>query len=78
MIIIKEYREDRNDIYSFWENVNKIEDDSIVSVLDKLEESTYLLISERIQSMQNEIINIQSKIDIEMSKLELINNYDHF
>jgi len=70
----QEIRDERTDVYSFWENAPIIENGAIVQVETKIEETTLIEIDKRIIDFENQIIDIQNKIAIENNKIELINS----
>ena len=74
MIVKQEIREERTDVYSFWENIPTIENGKIVQVETKVEETTIAELDKRIADFENQVIDIQNKIVIEKSKIELINS----
>ena len=74
MIAKKETREEREDVFSIWEDVPTIENGKIVQVETKLEEITLLELEKRISDFEKQIIDIQEKIALEQSKVSLIND----
>jgi hypothetical protein len=75
MIAKVEIREEREDVYSFWENKKSLNDnDEIVVEEVKIEECTVLEIEKRIEETQQQIIDLTAKIALENSKIDLINS----
>lgn len=75
MKVVQEIREERNDIYSFWEmktQLNKTQD-AIIEVEEKIEECTVLELEKRIVDLEQSIIDTNEKIALENSKIDLIN-----
>lgn len=75
MRVVKEIREERNDIYSFWVTKRQLNEtqDGIIEVEEKLEEYTVLELEKRIEDLELEAIKVANKIVLENSKIELIN-----
>jgi phosphoribosylformylglycinamidine (FGAM) synthase PurS component len=75
MIAKVEIREEREDVYSFWEDKKSLNDnDEIVVEEVKIEECTVLEIEKRIEETQQQIIDLTAKIALENSKIHLINS----
>ena len=75
MIAKVEIREEREDVYSFWEDKKSLNDnDEIVVEEVKIEECTVLEIEKRIEETQQQIIDLTAKIALENSKIILINS----
>ena len=75
MIAKVEIREEREDVYSFWEDKKSLNDnDEIVVEEVKIEECTILEIEKRIEETQQQIIDLTAKIALENSKIDLINS----
>jgi hypothetical protein len=75
MIAKVEIREEREDVYSFWEDKKSLNDnDEIVVEEVKIEECTVLEIEKRIEETQQQIIDLTAKIALENSKIDLINS----
>ena len=74
MICKKEFRDERTDVYSFWENVPTIENDKIVQVETKIEECTVIELQKRITDAEQQIADITDKIALENSKIISINS----
>ena len=76
MIAKKEFREERQDVYSFWEMKNQLNEtqDAIIEVETKIEECTVLELEKRITEAEQQIIDLTAKIALENSKIALINN----
>jgi len=73
MIAKAEIREERNDVFSFWENVPTIESGKIVQVETKIEETTILDLEKRIVDAEQQITDLTAKIALENSKIVMIN-----
>ena len=75
MKVVQEIREDRTDVYSFWEMKKQLNEtqDGIIEVEEKVEETTLLELAKRIEDFQLQIVEITEKIALENSKIELIN-----
>lgn len=73
MIAKAEIREERNDVFSFWENVPTIESGKIVQVETKIDECTVLELQKRIADSEQQITDLTAKIALEKSKINLIN-----
>jgi len=75
MKVVKEIREERNDIYSFWVTKRQLNEtqDGVIEVDEKLDESTVLELEKRIEDLELEAIEVANKIVLENSKIELIN-----
>ena len=75
MIAKVEIREEREDVYSFWEDKKSLNDnDEIVVEEVKIEECTVLEIEKRIEEAQQQITDLTAKIALENSKIDLINS----
>ena len=75
MIAKNELRDERTDVYSFWEDKKSLNDnDEIVVEEVKIEECTVLEIEKRIEETQQQIIDLTAKIALENSKIDLINS----
>jgi uncharacterized protein YydD (DUF2326 family) len=72
MKAIQEIREERNDVYSLWENKPTIVDGQIEQVETKLEEVTVAELEKRITDFEKQIEDINVKIELEKSKIILI------
>jgi hypothetical protein len=70
-----EIREERNDVFSFWEMKVQLNEtqDGIIEVEEKVDETTLLELEKRIEDFQVQIVEITEKIALENSKIELIN-----
>jgi len=75
MIVRNEIRDERNDVFSFWEVKKQLNEaqDAIIEVEEKVEETTLLELAKRIEDFQVQIVEITAKIALENSKIELIN-----
>jgi len=75
MVVKNELREERNDVFSFWEMKNQLNEtqDAIIEVETKIEECTILELEKRISEAQQQILDLTAKIELEQSKIELIN-----
>jgi hypothetical protein len=75
MIAKKEFREEREDVYSFWEMKTQLNEmqDAIIEVETKIEECTILELEKRISDTQQRILDLTTKVELEQSKIELIN-----
>ena len=75
MTVKHEIREERSDIYSFWEIKKQLNgsSDAIIEVDEKIEETTILELEKRIIDLQKEIKEYTAKIILENSKIDLIN-----
>ena len=74
MIVKAEIREERTDVFSFWEMTPTIENGKIVQVETKIEECTVLELQKRIADSEQQIIDLTDKIALENSKINLINS----
>jgi hypothetical protein len=72
MIAKKEFREEREDVFSFWNDVPTIEDGVIVQVETKLEEVTVIELEKRITDFEQQILELQEKITVEQTKINII------
>jgi hypothetical protein len=75
MIAKKEFREEREDVFSFWEMKTQLNEmqDAIIEVETKIEECTILELEKRISEAQQQILDLTTKVELEQSKIELIN-----
>lgn len=75
MIVKNELREEREDVFSFWEMKNQLNEaqDAIIEVETKIEECTLVELATRITDFENQIIDLTAKIALEKSKIDLIN-----
>ena len=73
MIVKNEIREEREDVFSFWENVATIENGKIVQVETKIEECTVIELQKRIEESEKQILDLTAKIALENQKINLIN-----
>jgi hypothetical protein len=75
MIAKKEFREEREDVFSFWEMKTQLNEmqDAIIEVETKIEECTILELEKRISDTQQQILDLTTKVELEQSKIELIN-----
>ena len=72
MVVKAEVREERTDVYSFWENVPTIESGKIVQVETKIDECTLMELQKRIADAEQQIIDLTAKIALENNKINLI------
>lgn len=74
MTVKKETREERDDVFSFWDIQKQLSDnkDTIVEVEVKIEECTLVELEKRISYFETNILEFTAKIEVEKSKLELI------
>ena len=75
MKVVQEIREERTDVYSFWEMKKQLNETqtAIIEVEEKVEETTLLELAKRIEVFELQIVEITEKIALENSKIELIN-----
>lgn len=75
MVVKAEVREEREDVFSFWEMKNQLNEtqDAIIEVETKIEECTIVDLVTRITDFENQIIDLTAKIALEKSKIDLIN-----
>jgi len=75
MTVKNEIREERNDVYSFWEMKNQLNEtqDAVIEVETKIEECTILELEKRIEESEKQILELNAKIALDKSKIELIN-----
>ena len=76
MTVKHEIREERKDVFSFWEMKTQLNEtqDAIIEVETKIEEATILELEKRIEDAQQQITDLTAKIALENSKIDLINN----
>jgi hypothetical protein len=76
MIAKLEIREERNDVYSFWEMKTQLNEtqDAIIEVETKIEECTIVELQKRIEESEKQILELNAKIALENSKIQLINS----
>ena len=76
MIVKAEIREERNDVFSFWEMKTQLNEtqDSIIEVETKIEECTIIELEKRIADDEQQIIDLTAKITLDKSKIDLINS----
>jgi hypothetical protein len=74
MKVVQEIREERNDVYSFWENKKQLNEtqDGIVEVEEKVDEATIVEIEKRVNDFELQISEITEKILLEKEKLNII------
>jgi hypothetical protein len=72
MKVISEAREERDDVFSFWEDVPTIKNNEIVQIETKIEETTEIDLKKRITDLEKRILDLTDKIALENSKIELI------
>jgi hypothetical protein len=74
MKVVQEIREERNDVYSFWESKKQLNEtqDGIVEVEEKVDEATILELEKRIFDFELQITEITEKILLEKEKLNMI------
>ena len=73
MVVKSEIREERTDVFSFWEMTPTIENGKIVQVETKLEETTLVELQKRIEESEKQIVDATAKIALDKSKIALIN-----
>jgi hypothetical protein len=75
MKVVQEIREERNDVYSFWDVKKQLNDDNdvIIEVDEKIEETTLIELQKRIADLEKVILDSTDKIALENSKINLIN-----
>jgi len=74
MKVKQEYREERNDVYSFWNNKKVINiNDEVEVIEEKIDECTLIELEKRIEDHNTEIVALQDKIAVEQLKINLIN-----
>jgi len=76
MIVKHEIREERTDVYSFWDLKKQLNEsqDAIEEIEEKIEEATILELEKRISDFETQIVEITAKIEIEHGKIKLINS----
>tara|TARA_R110000851_G_scaffold236183_1_gene388798 strand:+ start:663 stop:890 length:228 start_codon:yes stop_codon:yes gene_type:complete len=74
MTVKNEIREERNDVFSFWESVPTIKNSKIIKVETKIEETTVIELQKTIADSEQQILDLTAKIELENSKIELIEN----
>lgn len=76
MKAVKEIRDERTDVYSFWEDKKYIETvngvDAIVVKSEKVEEITLEEMTKRIADLEKEKVEKASKLALEKSKLKML------
>jgi hypothetical protein len=73
----QEFREERNDIYSFWELKKQLNEskDGVIEVDTKICETTLIELLKKVEDYKNEIVKINENIEIENLKIQLINEF---
>jgi hypothetical protein len=73
----QEFREERNDIYSFWELKKELNEskDGVIEVDTKICETTLIELLKKVEDYKNEIVKINENIEIENLKIQLINEF---
>ena len=76
MIVKAEVREEREDVFSFWENKPQLNEtqDAIIEVETKIEECTIVDLEKRIEESGKQILELNAKIALDISKIALIND----
>lgn len=76
MTVKNEIREERNDVFSFWEMKPQLNEtqDAIIEVETKLEECTIVDLEKRIEEIEKQILELNAKIALDISKIALIND----
>jgi hypothetical protein len=79
MRIQQEFREERNDIYSFWELKKELNEskDGVIELDTKICETTLIELLKKVEDYQNEIIKINENIEIENLKIKLLNKFEN-
>jgi hypothetical protein len=79
MTVQQEFREERNDIYSFWELKKELNEfkDGVIEVDTKICETTLIELFKKVEDYKNEILKINENIDIENLKIKLLNEFEN-
>lgn len=75
MIAKAEIREERTDVFSFWEIKPQLNEakNAIIEVEEKIEECTIIELERRIEESEKQITDLTAKIALENQKINLIN-----
>jgi hypothetical protein len=74
MIVKKEFRQERDDVFSFWGNKKVLNDqDEIEFVKEKIDECTIIMLQGRISELDKQIALLTDKKQVEQTKIQMIN-----
>jgi hypothetical protein len=75
MTVQQEFREERNDIYSFWELKKELNEskDGVIEVDKKICETTLIDLLKKVEDLESEILIINENLAKENLKIQLIN-----
>lgn len=75
MRVKNELREERTDVFSFWNDKKVLNTNNEIEVIEeKVDECTVIELEKRIADHNTSIAELQCKISLEQSKIILINN----
>ena len=70
----QEFREERNDVFSFWVDKKVLNDNDEIEIIEeKVDECTLIELQKRIEAHEAAIADLQAKIAQESEKINLIN-----
>ena len=70
----QEFREERNDVFSFWVDKKVLNDNDEIEIIEeKVDECTLIELQKRIEAHEAAIADLQAKIAQESEKISLIN-----
>ena len=73
MIVKKEYRAERNDVYSFWETKKVLNElDQVEEIEQKIDECTVIMLEGRVAELDRQIADLTAKKQIEQTKIKMI------
>jgi hypothetical protein len=78
MTVQQEFREERNDIYSFWELKKELNEskDGVIEVDKKICETTLIDLLKKVEDLESEILIINENLAKENLKIQLINEFE--
>jgi coenzyme F420-reducing hydrogenase delta subunit len=73
MIVKKEFRQERDDVFSFWEIKKALNElDQIIEVEEKIDECTVIMLENKIADLEKQVDDLMEKITLEQDKIDMI------
>ena len=73
MIVKKEFRKERDDVFSFWETKKTLNElDQVIEVEEKIDECTVIMLETKIADLEKQVDDLMEKITLEQDKIDMI------
>jgi hypothetical protein len=73
MIVKKEFRKERDDVFSFWEIKKTLNElDQVIEVEEKIDECTVIMLETKIADLEKQVDDLMEKITLEQDKIDMI------